>query len=205
MRLTSESKILLGILGSTIFIIVLAVFFMSQPAKPLPRAELAPPTAPSAGPKDAPNYLVEFSDFQCPACREFSKTVDQLIAKYPQQLLVVYRYYPLPQHPQAVPAAMVAESARQQGKFWEMGNLLFENQESLSESTYASLSAQLQLDWTKIKKDLDTHAYKSLIDSDVAYGEKIGVNATPTFYLNGVKLNLNVPGDLTNAVAQSVK
>jgi protein-disulfide isomerase len=205
MKLTGETKFFVGIIGFTLLIVIAAVFFYSQPPKPLLRTDLVTPTAQTLGPKNASHYLVEFSDFQCPACKAFSITVDELAIKYTNKLLIVYRNYPLPQHPESRIAAAVAAAAGEQGKFWEMSKLLFAHQDILSDSEYATLAGQLKLDWNKMSEEVKNGKFTNLINYDVAYGDKIGIQATPTFYLDGVKLNLAVPADLTSAVDNVMK
>src|SRR3989344_1559323 len=101
MKLTGESKLLLGILLATVAIVTTAVYFFSKPTpppKPLAREKLVAPDSFSIGNASASAYLVEFSDFQCPACRAFFPIVDELAAKYSDTLFFVYRHYPLTQH-----------------------------------------------------------------------------------------------------------
>lgn len=200
MKLSSETKFFIGVIGVTVLLIVGAMFLFSKPATPLSREVLAPVRVSTRGPANATHYLVEFSDFQCPACRVFATEVETLMRQNPDKLLVVYRYFPLTQHPEAQNAAQVAEAAGQQGKFWEMGSLLFENQEFLSEEKYASLAASLNLDMKKFTESRNSKQVMDIINADVAYGNAIGVNATPTFYLDGVKMNLQNPQDFTNQV-----
>jgi protein-disulfide isomerase len=205
MKLTSETKLFLGIIVFTVIAIFGAMAIFSQPPKPLPKNELVTPNSPTRGNKNASHYLVEFSDFQCPACKAFSGEVETLAQKYPETLYIVYRYFPLPQHPEGHNAAMAAAAAQVQGKFWEMEKLLFQNQETLAPSSYASFAAELKLNPDKFTQSMDDAALKNAIQNDVNYGDKIGIDATPTFYLDGVKLTLNNPEDLTKAVASKVK
>lgn len=200
MKLTSETKLFIGIFACTAFIIAIAMVLMTKPAKPIAKESLILPTTYTKGPKDASVWLVEFSDFQCPACKVFSGVVSDLSKKYPDKLLVAYRYFPLNSHPQSVPSAIAAEAAGKQGKFWEMEQLLFENQINFAPALYASLAAQLKLDMDMYTTTVNDPKTKELITSDVAYGNTIGINATPTFFLNGVKLNLLAPADLTKEV-----
>ena len=125
MKLTGESKFLLSVLLGTVTIIGAAVFFLSQPAKSLTREELIPTNIPTHGVATASAYLVEFSDFQCPACAAFAPTVEKLITENQDRLLFAYRHFPLPQHTAAIPAARAAVAAGNQGKFWEMHTPLF--------------------------------------------------------------------------------
>jgi protein-disulfide isomerase len=204
MNLTSETKLFLGVFAFTAVLIIGAIVIFSKPPKPILKSELVTPSAYTRGNKDAADYLVEFSDFQCPACKAFSGEVGKLGDKYPDKLLIVYRNFPLPQHEFSKTAAMVAEAAGQQNKFWEMEKLLFDNQESFSDEKFASLAAELKLDMTKFNSALNDGKIKDKIQADVDYGNRIGINATPTFYLNGIKLELNTPTDLTAAVEKAI-
>jgi len=203
-KLTSETKLFIGIFAFTILIITVAMVIMTRPTKPLTKEELILPTTNTKGQKDAPVWLVEFSDFQCPACKAFSGVVADLISKYPDKLLIAYRYFPLDIHPQAIPSAIAAEAAGKQGKFWEMEQLLFANQERLNEAPYKDFANALGLNLDRFENDLfnpEANAIiKKLVMADVSYGNSIGINATPTFFLNGVKLNLLAPADLTKEV-----
>lgn len=205
MKLTSETKFFIGIVGVTIVLIAGAMLLLSKPVTPLSRDVLAPTRLSMRGPKDAPHYLVEFSDFQCPACHAFSAEVDTIAKNNPEKLLVVYRHFPLTQHANAQSAARVAEAAGAQGKFWEMGAMLFDNQEALTEANYASFAATLGLDMTKFTASRNSKEASDVVNADVAYGEAIGVNATPTFYLDGVKMDVVSPQDLNNQVVKALQ
>jgi protein-disulfide isomerase len=204
MKLTSETKLFIGIFAFTAIIITIAMIIMTRPAKPIVKEQLILPTTYTKGPKDAPIWLVEFSDFQCPACKAFSGVVADLIKKYPDKLLVAYRYFPLDIHPQSVPAAIAAESAGKQGKFWEMEQLLFANQDRFSDTLYNELATQLGLDMNAFKASLTDLNTKQIITNDTNFGNSVGINATPTFFLNGVKLTLYTPADLTKEVEKII-
>lgn len=205
MKLTTETKLFIGIFGVTAALVGIAMFFMTRPAKPVAKETLILPTTQTKGPVNAPVWLVEFSDFQCPACQAFSGTVAALAAKYPNDLLIAYRYFPLDIHAQAKPAAFAAEAAAKQGKFWEMESLLFANQDTLSLEKYQELATGLGLDMTKFNQAYDDTAVHQTIQTDVDAGNALGINATPTFYLNGQKLTLTSLADLTDAVDQAVQ
>jgi len=196
MKLTSESKFFVGIIGLTVLIIVGAVILLSQPAKPIAKELLIPASAPVRGNKDAKTWLVEFSDFQCPACKAFTATVDELATKNPDTLYVAYRHFPLSQHPLAQKAAIAAEAAGAQGKFWDMDKLLFGSQDTLTDAKFTELAKSLNLDMTAFASASSNPKTLEKITSDVAYGNSLGINATPTFFLNGVKLELGNPEDL---------
>jgi len=204
MKLTSETKLFIGIFAFTAIIIAIAMVIMTRPAKPIAKENLILPTTYTKGAKDASVWLVEFSDFQCPACKVFSSVVSDLSKKYPDKLLVAYRYFPLDSHPQSIPAAIAAEAAGIQGKFWEMEQLLFASQERFSDTLYPELATQLGLDMNVFKESFIDPKTKQVITNDRSYGISIGINATPTFFLNGIKLNLLNPADLTREVEKLI-
>lgn len=205
MNFTSETKLFLGILVATAAIIGIGLVVMTKPTPSFSREELASAGAISKGNPNAKAYLVEFSDFQCPACAAFQASVNAITEQYKDKLLFVYRHFPLSQHPFAQKAAEAAEAANAQGKFWEMGDLLFANQSKFSDDLFPQLAQSLQLDQLKFAKDMNDNVIKQKIQNDRAAGIRIGVNATPTFFLNGKKLNLTSFDDLKNAVAEAVK
>lgn len=154
--------------------------------------------------------LVEFSDFQCPACLAAEPYIKQIRTSYPDQVQLIYRHFPLPQHNYGRQAATLAEAAGEQGKFWEMHGKLFDTQaqwSSMSDATsfFLGLTRELNLDETKVKQELEQDSFKAKIDADVAEGQKLGVNSTPTFFLNGHRLNLQSFNDLNTAIADELK
>lgn len=156
--------------------------------------------------------LVEFSDFQCPACLTVEPYLVKIRSDYPSGVQFIYRHFPLPQHIHARNAGYFSEAAGQQGKFWEMHDKIFETQtqwsnlsESDATSFFLDLAKQLGLDEEKIKKALDDPNIKAKIDEDTVEGRSLEVNSTPTFFLNGRKLNLQNFSDLNTAVANELK
>jgi protein-disulfide isomerase len=204
MKLTSESKFFIGIIAATVFIVIAAVILLSQPQKPIAKELLIPASAPTRGNKNAKTWLVEFSDFQCPACKAFAAVVDELATKYPDTLFIAYHHFPLPQHPLALKAGIAAEAAGAQGKFWDMEKLLFANQDTLSEVKFAELAGQLKLDMTAFASASSDTKIVDKINTDVSYGNKLGLNATPTFFLNGVKLEVASPDELKKKVENAL-
>jgi len=200
MKLTSETKLFLGIFAITGIILTIAILIMTKPEKPIAREVLTANAIHTLGPKDAKVWLVEFSDFQCPACGQFYPAVKQLTEKYKDSLFFVYRNEPLPIHAMALPAARAAEAAGLQGKYWEMHDALFTGQAQLSDAFIASKAAELGLTMQTFTTDTQSSAVQKIIDTDVSLGDSIGINATPTFYLNGIKLQLNTVNDLVTAV-----
>ena len=143
---------------------------------------------PSLGPKDAPIVIVEFSDFQCPFCKRFhDETFQQLLAAYPGKIRFVYRQFPLTSiHPNASPAAEAAMCADEQNVFWKYHDKLFDNQQVLGEQTYIQIASDLGLDMTAFQDCLTNHRYQQDIQADSDFAVSKGVNATPTFFINGL-------------------
>lgn len=143
--------------------------------------------------------LIEYSDMQCPACRAYYPVVKRVAEELGTKVQVVYRHYPLERiHKNARLAATAAEAAGKQGTFWEMHDMLFDNQEKWSESSDAKklisgYAATLKLSLEQFEKDLSDDAIKKKIDSDLDGGTAAGVQGTPTFYLNGKKLESTPP------------
>jgi protein-disulfide isomerase len=208
MKLTGESKILLGILAATAVIILTAIAYVNKPAplqKPISRDELIPPGSFTTGNASAAAWLVEFSDFQCPACRAFAPTVVELVKTYPDKLLFIYRHYPLSQHQYAKSAAMVAEAAGLQGKFWEMSTLLFENQNRFATNPWGALASELKLNRKQFDVDLSSQTLKTKIDRDEQTAIRLRLPGTPTFFLNGIRLAITSPLELKKAVEEVIR
>lgn len=140
-----------------------------------------------------PVTLVEFSDFQCPACLSVQAPLKDLLKKYDGKITFVYRYFPLTQiHKNAQMSAQAAESAGLQGKFWEMHDKLFETQtewEGITDptETFIKYAETLGLDSAKFRNDLESQAVKDAIQIDVSAATRYAIAGTPTFYVNGVK------------------
>jgi protein-disulfide isomerase len=142
------------------------------------------PDDPARGPKTAPVTLVVFSDFQCPFCSRVEPSIAQLQKSYPNDVRVVWKHYPLPMHPQAMPAALAAEAAREQGKFWEMHDLMFQNQKDLSPEQYAAWARQIGLDSRKYQDAIGAAATRSRVEEDARLGQRFAAQGTPTLYVN---------------------
>ncbi|HCM81845.1 MAG: hypothetical protein UW52_C0054G0008 [Candidatus Gottesmanbacteria bacterium GW2011_GWA1_44_24b] len=203
MKLTSESKFFLGIIVGTILIVVIAVILLSRPQKPIEKDRLITPATYTSGNKNANVWLVEFSDFECPACKLFAKTIETLINDNKDALLFAHRHYPLPQHLFSVKAAVSAEAAGKQGKFWEMWKELYAAQ-TLSESSVSAIVKTLGLDEKKFASDSADPSLQALVEQDKQFGVSLGINATPTFFLNGVKLDIGKPDDLKRKVEEAL-
>jgi protein-disulfide isomerase len=144
--------------------------------------------APTRGPATAPISLVEFSDFECPFCAETAPVVRQLLLAYPSQLRFAFKHYPLPMHKESPLAHEAALAAADQGKFWEMHDLLLtlpNRQSKLTRDDLIAKATQLHLDVPRFTKDLDTHRFKPQVDHDRQEGNRLGVDGTPYFFING--------------------
>lgn len=207
MTISSETKFFVGILGSTVLILAIAAVVLSRPtpALTLPKETLIPISAHTKGNKDANVSLVEYSDFQCPACGAFAPTVEELVEKNKNSLFFAYRHFPLPKHQFAVPAAIAAEAAGVQNKFWEAANYLFANQDKFSDTLWETMATDLSLDKEQFTKDLKAQTGSSIIDKDLAQATALNLPGTPTFFLNGVMLiNIANPQDLIDAVNKAI-
>ncbi len=156
---------------------------------PAERIQVDVGDAPTLGDDDAPVTLIEFSDFQCPFCgRHFSQTHTQIKQQYIDtgKVRFVYKHFPLDSiHPQATPAALASECAKEQGKFWEYHDLIFQNQDSLGDANYKQWAAQLNLDSKRFNDCYGSQKYLSKVRSDLQQGEVAGIRGTPGFLLNG--------------------
>lgn len=149
------------------------------------RVQIASEGAPLRGAPMAPVTIVEFSDFQCPFCAAAHKELDRLGREFEGQVKLVFKHFPLAGHDRALPAARAAEAAAQQGKFWEMHDVLFERQHSLQDEDLESYARQLNLDIDRFKADLAGATAQEHIDADRLEGERLKVRSTPTLYING--------------------
>ena len=155
------------------------------------------------GAKQGKVTLVEFGDFQCPACGAYEPIVRQVLADNKDSLTVVFRHFPLYQlHRNALLAAKASEAAAVQGKFWEMHDILYDKQEEWGEALNArdfitSYATTIGLDTVKFSKDIDTQAIEDKILAEYKEGTNLGIQGTPTFFLNGKKVDPN-PRDLAS-------
>src|SRR5437764_12406761 len=142
------------------------------------------------GNPDAPVTLEEYGDFQCPPCGMFATFVGQLEKEYDSRLRVVFRNFPLGVHEHAREAALAAEAAGLQGHFWEMHDVLYREQAAWSKAPntrelFESYAGTIGLNVDQFKKDMDGEQAKARVDADKARAESLGINLTPTLYING--------------------
>jgi protein-disulfide isomerase len=136
----------------------------------------------------APITLVEYADYQCPYCANLHPIVQQLLQMRPTVVRLVYRHFPLTNvHPYAEFAAEAAEAAGARGKYWQMHDWLFENQDKLHPMSVRLGAEQLDLPGDAIEKEIRDHVHLDRIQRDFVGGVRSGVNGTPTFFINGVR------------------
>jgi protein-disulfide isomerase len=152
-------------------------------------------SAPVKGPANAKVTIVEFSDFQCPFCRRGNDTVAQVLKMYPNDVKVAFKHKPLPMHPEAEPAARATWAAQKQGKFWEMNDMLFGNQDKLASAFYEEAAKKIGLNVEQFKKDMASPEAAAAVKADAEQGDKLGVQGTPNFFINGVALRGAYPAD----------
>ena len=141
------------------------------------------------GNPNAPVTLEEFGDFQCPPCGSFATFTEKLLKEYDSRLRIVFRNFPLPAHEHAREAALAAEAAGMQGRFWEMYDVLYREQVFWSyapntRELFESYAGTIGLNLDQFKKDMDGEKAKERVDSDHARGDSLGVKMTPTFFIN---------------------
>lgn len=142
----------------------------------------------STGDHHARIQLVEYGDYQCPHCRVAYPLLKKIKAEYFNEIFFVFRNFPLQSmHPYAMVAALATEAAAKQGKFWEMHDIIFENQEDLSDKLLVSFANELKLDMRRFENAIDSKALVQKVEADFEGGIRSGVNGTPSFFVNGTK------------------
>ena len=161
------------------------------------------------GNKESKVILIEYGDFQCPACAAYYPMVKQIIGEYENQTQFVYRHFPLPQHQNAKPAAYAVEAAGKQGKFWEMYAKLFENQNDWATKRNANdifkeYAQAVGVNTDQFVKDLELEEIKDKVSSQYQSGVRIGINSTPTFFLNGKQIQPRNYDEFKQLIQQTI-
>jgi protein-disulfide isomerase len=161
------------------------------------------------GNSEATVTLVEYSDFQCPACSAFQPVLKELVDTYGDKLRFEYHHYPLPIHKFSQQAAVAAEAAGQQDKFFEMHDKLFENQKEWSTSAtpqvfFSKYAQDLGLDAELFKKHLNSSLLRDAVRSDLDKAKELGLTGTPTFYLNGEKMEIETFEDFISQITFAI-
>jgi len=160
-----------------------------------PRYDVAA-EGPSKGPADAPVTIVEFSDFQCPYCQRVLTTVNEVLAKYPEEVRVVYRHLPLDRiHPNARGAAEAAACAEEQGQFWAYHDKLFQNNKALGKEDLLRYATDAGLDAARFQTCFDERRFKDKVEADLQAARAVGISGTPAFVVNGILLSGAQPAE----------
>lgn len=209
--MNQEAKFFIAVGIATIAIIVGGVFFLNKSStslSPVNQEILVRSDSNKIGNPSAKVALVEFGDYQCPACGRVNAITKRITEEYKDKILFVFRHFPLPTHPNALVAAEAVEVAGAQGKFWGMHDMIYDNQDEWSDSDKAldiffEYAKDLGLDVEKFKQDVQSNKFADKIQKDKNDGNALGVNSTPTFYLNGLRLEGVLSyEDLKNKIGQ---
>jgi protein-disulfide isomerase len=154
-----------------------------------PVFEISTDDQPSKGNANASVTIVEFTDFQCPSCAQQHPVLERLVSEFGNRVRLVVRDFPLSQHPNALKAAEAAEAAREQDKYWEYIAVLFRNQSALEVNKLKQYASELGLDRARFDASLDSSKFAEKVQRDVLDGQRLGVNGTPTFFINGKRVS----------------
>jgi len=165
------------------------------------------------GNKNAKVVLVEYGDYQCPGCKTAAPKARAVAEKYKEHVALVFRNFPITSlHPNARAAAAAAEAAGLQGKFWQMHDLIYENQEAWGSASgtertaiFVDYAKQFGVDEGKFKEDLASEKITKKLDFDVAIGRKNGVTGTPAFFIGGKQIEMTSDSALEDAIEEALK
>lgn len=175
---------------------------LKEPDAPVMSVALA--NGASRGDENAAVRIIEFTDFQCSACGGMYPIVEQVLKSYGNRVHFVMRNFPLTNvHANAYKAAQAAEAAKAQGKFWEYIDLLFKNQTSLEVDSLKKFASQVGLDRKRFDQEFDSGKYEPVVRSDMEEGDALGIDSTPTFYINGVMLTEYSEAGLRGAIERA--
>lgn len=205
--------LIITIVGTLALVIGVAVFFSSSASssKEVDQTILTDGTNNFKGSESAKVTIVEFSDFECPACKAIQPLISQVAAQYPNDVKVVFRHFPLLQiHPHAELAARAAEAADADGYFWQMHDVLFANQEQWAaarseaeaQELMAGYAQQMGMDKAAFTEKIQSDTVRTTVAQDLALGTQLNVNSTPTIYVNGQKIT--APQQLPQVVAEII-
>ena len=170
------------------------------------RVRVSAGISPFKGSHNASVLIIAFSDFECPNCRVGEERINSLLAKYPNDLVYVFKNYPLIMtHRYAYNASLAAECAKEQDKFWEYSELLFQHQDQLEALYLRNYAKQLGLNETRFNECFDTQRHKAEVDSEIKEGILAGVSGTPTFFINGIRVVGAQPEDVFIKIIDSEK
>ncbi|HSE98412.1 MAG TPA: thioredoxin domain-containing protein [Blastocatellia bacterium] len=160
--------------------------FLREPVSPV--FSISTDDQPSKGSPRAQVTIIEFTDFECPSCARTQPVLDELVKEYGDRVRLVVRDFPLAQHANAAKAAEAAEAAREQGKYWEYIAILFQNQSALGINSLKVYASRLGLDRKRFDEALDSGRYADQVQRDLNDGYRVGINSTPTVFINGQRV-----------------
>ena len=160
---------------------------------------------PSLGNAAAPVTIVAFTDYQCPGCAAIHPVLERLVKEYGDKVRLVTRDFPLNQHAEAFKAAEAAEAAREQGRYWEYAQLLMRNQSALSEDKLKAYATELALDRPRFDSALNSGKFAEMVQRDIEEGIKLGINGTPTVFINGRRVSAKSYDELKANVEAAFK
>ncbi len=172
-----------------------------EPSGPPKKVDVG--SAPVRGPKNAPITVVLFSDFQCPFCGRVEPSITELEKAYPSKVRVAWKNFPLSFHNNAKPAAEAALAANAQGKFWEMHDILFKNQQALTAADLEKYAKEIGLNVDKFKADVESHKFAAQIEADIKQGSALGVSGTPAAFVNGQLVSGAQPVDAFKKIVEA--
>ena len=170
-----------------------------------PVFSIATDDQPAKGNANAAVTIVEFTDFECPSCAQQHPVLERIMSEYGDRVRLVVRDFPLSQHANAPKAAEAAEAAREQGKYWEYAAVLFRNQSALGVDKLRQYATEVGLDRAKFDASLDSGKFAEKVQRDVIDGHKLGVNGTPTVYINGKRVSDHSYETLKSTIEAALK
>lgn len=197
------SKGFLGVIVLVILVFAGIFAFSGNKTDTSGKSSSGKPTSHIEGQGKSGITLVEYGDYQCPYCEQAYPVVKRVQSEFNDQLFFQFRNFPLPQHQNAFAGARAAEAAAMQNKFWQMHDLLYDNQSQWSESSdpspfFKQYAQQLGLNVTQFEKDYASSAVNDAVNADKAAGSKLKVEGTPTFFLDGKQLTTQQSGSLSS-------
>jgi len=177
--------------------------YLTAPEPPV--YEIATDDQPAQGSAEAPVTIIEFTDYQCSSCAKLRPVMDRLLAEYSGKVRLVAREFPLQKHPYAFKAAEAAEAAREQEKYWEYTTILFQNQGALGSDQLREYARQLRLDVEKFDVALASGKFAQKVQRDFQDGLRIGIQATPTVFINGRRISENTYESLKAAIESALR
>lgn len=178
---------------------------MNLTAPESPAFSIATDDQPAKGNAKALVTIVEFTDYECPSCAQQHPVLERIVSEFGDRVRLVVRDFPLSQHANARRAAEAAEAAREQGKYWEYVSVLFRNQSALGVDKLREYATEVGLDRAKFDASLDSSKFSEKVQRDLIDGRKLGINGTPTLYINGRRLSNNSYETLKSAIEQALK